>query len=80
MMSYKKLLFIASVSLVTLSCNDKKQESGDTTQTKEHSVKQDDKKVEIPMHGTSENSSSSSNKRFEVSNDMKQMIQQEKNK
>ncbi|MEC4115706.1 hypothetical protein [Myroides phaeus] len=74
------LLTIGTVFMA--SCTDKKSESttSTTSQVSNNTSEQTDKAVEIPMHGTSENSSSSTNQRFEMNDDMKQMIQNEKSK
>lgn len=74
------LLTIGTVFIA--SCTDKKSESttSTTTESSKSASEQTDKTVEIPMHGTGENSSSSTNQRFEMNDDMKQMIQNEKSK
>ncbi len=76
------LTILAMVAVSLTACTEKKSESEKsvTTELNSKTSENEDKAVEIPMHGTSENSSSSTNQRFEMNEDMKQMIQNEKSK
>lgn len=76
------LTILAMVAISLTACTEKKSKSekAATTESNSNTTKIEDKAVEIPMHGTSENSSSSTNHRFEMNEDMKQMIQNEKSK
>lgn len=66
------LLFAFSISLLSSCTENKTSSSKKENTTNENSVA-------IPMHGTKENSSSSTNQRFEMNDELKQSIQQEKN-
>lgn len=77
----KHVILIAAIALLTVGCKENK----DTTPTKttpvestSKSTSEDQGPTSIPMHGTGENSSSSSNGSFKMDDDMKKNIQQQK--
>lgn len=79
----KLILSVFAIAAISFtSCTEKKSqdETSVASESNSKNSKKEDKAVEIPMHGTSENSSSSTNQRFEMNKDMKQMIQNEKSK
>ncbi|MCC9042316.1 hypothetical protein LNQ81_06370 [Myroides sp. M-43] len=77
----KHVILIATIALLTVGCKENK----DTTPTEttpvestSKSTSEDQGPTAIPMHGTGENSSSSSNGSFKMDDDMKKNIQQQK--
>lgn len=70
--------FIVYILVLTLcfSCKDTSKDNSSASKTT--NTIQKEKTVQIPMHGTGENSSSSSNKRFEMNKETQEMIQNPK--
>ncbi|TDS54652.1 hypothetical protein [Myroides indicus] len=70
------LLYTVFLSLCFSSCKDTSKNA--TSLNKSEKSSQQEKAVQIPMHGTGENSSSSSNKRFEMDKTTQEMLQNQK--
>ncbi|WP_010254880.1 hypothetical protein [Myroides injenensis] len=67
------ILIVAFCMGLLFSCTENK-----TSTPKKNNNTTEENSVAIPMHGTKENSSSSTNQRFEMNEELKQSIQQEK--
>lgn len=77
----KHIIVLASIALLTVGCKENKTTTPSESKPVEStstSTSEDQEPAVIPMHGTGENSSSSSNGSFKMDDDMKKNIQQQK--
>lgn len=72
-----KFLFFLIIFVFSVSCKDTSK-TNDTQNGTTDTIQQEETSVQIPMHGTGENSSSSSSRRFEMDKETQEMIQKQK--